>query len=495
MKTIPYRVSILSLWFLIHLFAPAWIFAQTVREPVFAGTWYPGTKTELDRTIHRFTQKAKKTDVRIPPGSTLKALILPHAGHIYSGLTAAHAVHVLGKNDFSKIILMGPDHRIGFMNGAISNVSYYRTPMGKIKLHWDARKLSGGSRLFRSIPESDQQEHCLEIVLPFLQYMLKDFEIIPIVLGPTDVSAMADAVDAVLDPQTLVVVSSDLSHGLPFDEAEKKDRETIRSILDLAEDRFSKSRNAVCGKIPIMVLMNLSRRHRWRPVLLHYSNSGHASGMFKQVVGYTAMAFFEKKTVSSEHDETFGLDEKNGRRLIRLARISIRNRLSRGPAESNLDSFYRALSAPCFQMRSGTFVTLTQDGRLRGCMGNLISESNLVQGIIKNAVNAAFHDPRFPALTLDELKSIRISVSILSRPRVLDYRGPEDLISRLRVGIDGVILSKGGARATFLPQVWKQLPLPEEFLSGLCRKAGLSGNTWRNTRLDIQTYQVQYFEE
>jgi AmmeMemoRadiSam system protein A len=140
-------------------------------------------------------------------------------------------------------------------------------------------------------------------------------------------------------------------------------------------------------------------------------------------------------------------------------------------------------------------VTLTINKQLRGCIGNLDAEDSIVDGIERNAVNAAFCDPRFPPLKANELDRVEIEVSILTKPQPLEYRDSNDLLSKLRVNVDGVILQKGSASATFLPQVWEQLPQPESFLSHLCTKAGLPADTWKKGNLDILTYQVQYFEE
>ena len=132
---------------------------------------------------------------------------------------------------------------------------------------------------------------------------------------------------------------------------------------------------------------------------------------------------------------------------------------------------------------------------MRGCIGNLTANEPLSEGVRRNAINAAFHDPRFPPLTDKELDEVDIEVSILTEPQPLDYVDGEDLLTRLRVDVDGVIIRKGHASATFLPQVWEQLPDPEEFLGHLCMKAGLSSDAWRQNKLDVLTYQVQYFEE
>lgn len=149
-----------------------------------------------------------------------------------------------------------------------------------------------------------------------------------------------------------------------------------------------------------------------------------------------------------------------------------------------------ALQAPC-----GTFVTLKIGGDLRGCIGTLTGREPLVDGVRTHALNAAFHDPRFGPLTAEELARVNIEVSVLTEPQALSYDGADDLIAKLRPHVDGIILRKGNASATFLPQVWEQLPKPEAFLSHLCLKAGLSADAWRKGPLQVQTYQVQYFEE
>jgi AmmeMemoRadiSam system protein A len=185
------------------------------------------------------------------------------------------------------------------------------------------------------------------------------------------------------------------------------------------------------------------------------------------------------------------LNEHQGQTLIKLARQTIAERLGRRPIRVDPDSAKDA----AFQDHRGTFVTLTIDRQLRGCIGNLDSTDSILDGIERNAVNAAFNDPRFPPLTADELDRVDIEVSILTEPKPLEYRDSKDLLSKLRVNVDGVILRKGPASATFLPQVWEQLPQAEKFLSHLCLKAGLSPDAWKKGHLDILTYQVQYFEE
>ena len=467
--------------------------AKDIRKPVYAGSFYPDTPEKLTAIIKQLVSQVKPIHVSPPPHSSLKALIIPHAGYIYSGWTAAHISLVLRENQFNKVVVMGPDHRIGFEGGAISDVSAYETPLGRIQMNKDAIRVRRNKDLFRAIPNSDRLEHSVEVILPYLQYFLKKFEIVPVVLGQGQDLAekVTAAFDPLLDQTTLLVASSDLSHYLPYQEAVAKDRETIEMILNLKANELIKRENAACGKIPILVVINMARRHNWHPVLLHYSNSGDTAGDRSRVVGYTVIAFYGGLSMKNRMDSIQSLNEKQGQTLVKLARQTIEERLDKHSIKVDPDSMMDS----AFKEKRGTFVTLTINKQLRGCIGNLDSTDSIVDGIERNAINAAFRDPRFSPLKADELDRVDIEVSILTDPQPLKYRDSKDLLSKLRVNVDGVILRKGSASATFLPQVWEQLPQPETFLSHLCTKAGLPSDTWKKGNLDILTYQVQCFEE
>lgn len=183
-----------------------------------------------------------------------------------------------------------------------------------------------------------------------------------------------------------------------------------------------------------------------------------------------------------------GLTDEQGRRLLQLARQAISGRL--GIVTEN-----DHLADPAFDAEHGTFVTLRKSGSLRGCIGNLLANETVAAGVRRNAISAAFHDSRFSPLTATEFEDVEIDISILSQPQTLEYTDAADLIGKLRPGIDGLVLKLGGAGATFLPQVWEQLPDPELFLGHLCRKAGLAESAWKDSHPEIETYQVQCFNE
>ena len=197
----------------------------------------------------------------------------------------------------------------------------------------------------------------------------------------------------------------------------------------------------------------------------------------------------------NHHTRSHTLSEAQGQVLVRLARQSLMERLGKQIPQAEIDSLNSALKDSCFKSLCGTFVTLKINDRLRGCIGNLTSDAPLESGVRRNAINAAFNDPRFAPLSTSELDQVEIEVSILSEPQPLKYSDGDDLVKKLRPYIDGVIIRKDHASATFLPQVWEQLPRPQDFLTHLCTKAGLSADSWQKPDLEVSTYQVQYFEE
>jgi len=479
---------------LLSFFLTETLMAGQIRKPVWAGRFYPANPARLTQTIEDLTDLAKQTNVDIPSPKSLRALILPHAGYIYSGLTAAHASLVLKKNRYEKVVLLGPDHRVGFSNGAISPVDGYETPLGVVGLHRDVAILRKQAGLFQPIPSSHDTEHSLEVILPFLQTYLNKFELVPVVIGQGGIRRITDALKPLIDEKTLLVISSDLSHYLPYNEAVAQDKETIRMILNFEADPLISRDNCACGKMPILVALDMAQTHGWEPVLLHYSNSGDTAGDRDRVVGYAAIAFYGDLTMRKNKDLTY-FNKTQGQVLVKIARQTIMAELGRKADKETSEAMRTALKDEKLQAHCGTFVTLTINDQLRGCIGNLTATEPVPDSIRKNAINAAFHDYRFTPLTSKELDQVEVEISILTRPQPIEYIDGKDLVSKLRVNVDGVIIQKGSASATFLPQVWEQLPRPEDFLNHLCQKAGLPSSAWQNTPLNVSTYQVQYFEE
>ncbi len=460
-----------------------------VRKAVWAGKFYPRDPVRLRQVIRDFVRQA---GCRPASGSRkrLRALVMPHAGYTYCGRTAARGACLLGEGAFDKVILLGPDHRVGFRGAAVSEAAAFETPLGLVPLAPEAAGLCK-FKPFRRVPETDRCEHSLEVILPWLQFRLGHFNLIPVVLGACDPRQIASVLAPLVDRHTLVVASSDLSHYLPYDEAVDRDRGTLEALVK-GDAGLLGEPNRACGHLALEVLMSLAGKFGWQAGILDYSNSGDTAGDRSAVVGYGAVAFWGERPMEKNQKSDFELTEQQGQVLVKLARRSLLERFGR---HAELEDLEPQLADPAFDQRCGTFVTLTIGGNLRGCIGSLEGYEPLKEGVRRNAVNAAFHDPRFAPLSAHELDQVRIEVSVLSKPRPLEYTGPEDLLRKLRPGLDGVIISKGPASATFLPQVWQQLPEPKSFLSHLCMKAGLPADQWRKGDLQVQVYQVQYFEE
>ena len=397
---------------------------------------------------------------------------------------------------FDHVLLMGPDHRVGFSNASLSAATHWRTPLGLTPVDRGQPLLSAYPELFARVAASDRMEHSLEVILPFLQARLQRFELLPVVVGPCSATRLADALEGmVMDRRTLLVVSADLSHYLPYDAAVRRDRQTLERIESLDPAWQADQDNRSCGRYPLGVLLALARKYHWRPQILDYRNSGDTAGHRDAVVGYAAVAFYGDRSMSDPTPIPTSLTPVQGRALVVLARQTLADHFGVGAPAGESQWLAEQLADPALQVCCGTFVTLKIDNQLRGCIGSLTAATPLVTGVRENARNAAFRDPRFSPLQSSELASVHIEVSVLTDPVPLEYAGSEDLLAKLKPGIDGVIIKKGHAGATFLPQVWDQLPRAESFLSNLCMKAGLPADQWRRGDVAVQVYQVQYFEE
>lgn len=262
---------------------------QRIRPPAFAGSFYPKEESSLQKVIDSYIANAepKKID------GTIKALIVPHAGYVYSGPVAAYGYKALQqqKNTIKTVILIGPSHRMQFRGCGLANFSDWRTPLGLISASPKTKHLETESQ-FTLLNETHVFEHSIEVQLPFLQHILDTFAVFPITTGIVeDEEQLAQTIEKYLDKQTVIIVSSDLSHYLPYKEANIVDKKTVNTILDLETDITPEQ---ACGAYGIRILIELARLQHWKPVLLDYRNSGDTEGSKDKVVGYAAIALVEK---------------------------------------------------------------------------------------------------------------------------------------------------------------------------------------------------------
>jgi AmmeMemoRadiSam system protein B/AmmeMemoRadiSam system protein A len=445
------------------------------RPAAVAGLFYPDNPIELKHTLTDLLANAKASTLSRAP----KALIVPHAGYVYSGAVAASAYARLGelRGRIRRVVLLGPTHRVYVRGLALPEAERFATPLGDVQLdRAGMQQLSALPQVIQSAA-AHQMEHSLEVQLPFLQQVLGDFKLLPLAVGEATAAEVADVLETVWGgDETLIVISSDLSHFLPDATARKVDGETVNAILALNPHL---NHEQACGATPVNGLLLAARRHGLHPVALDVRNSSDTAGDPERVVGYAAFAF----NAEAEPDQP---DDEKGSTLLKLARAKIAQQF--GQTVASLPDL------PWMAAPGASFVTLTQRGELRGCIGTLEAHRPLRLDVQENAVAAAFRDPRFMPLSLEEFDEIRVEVSLLSPTEAMVVVSEEHALATLRPGIDGVVFEYGHYRSTFLPQVWEQLPEPTEFLAHLKRKAGLSMDFWSES-VRLSRYSVSKWKE
>jgi hypothetical protein len=454
---------------------------QTVRPAAVAGAFYPADKHQLQAVVRQFLAQAEGG------GGLPKAIIAPHAGYIYSGPIAASAYARLrqGRGRIRRVVLLGPAHRVGFRGLAVSAAQAFATPLGQVPVDREACDALAALPFVHTLDQAHAQEHSLEVHLPFLQEVLGAFSLVPLVVGdaaPEEVCAVLEALWG--GEETLIVISSDLSHYHDYATARRMDAATSRAIESLRREDIGY--HDACGRLPISGLLIAAKRRGLSAKTVDLRNSGDTAGSKDQVVGYGAYVFESPPKPPGAG----GLGQAEKRQLLALARDSIRHGLAHGrPAPVDLAGLPGALKA-----RRASFATLEKDGQLRGCIGSLEAFRPLAEDVAHNAYAAAFQDPRFPPLDESELDGLEIHLSLLTAPEPMRFTSEADLLAQLRPGVDGLILAEGGRRGTFLPSVWAQLPAPAQFLAHLKLKAGLPKDYWSDS-LKIYRYEAEMVEE
>lgn len=444
------------------------------RQPMFAGSWYEGSESSLRTYLADSMAKVPSHWAPAP-----KVLVMPHAGHRFSGQLAARAAAQLQPGAIKRVVILGPSHRHGFRGVALPGAAGYATPLGEMPLDQDLLARAQAFHELVSEPLAHAQEHSLEVILPFLQQRLGQVAILPLVVG-TIAPARLQALIATLwgGPETLIVISTDLTHFLAGENAAATDLQTAFKV-ETAQGNTLDGHQA-CGHQALNALLAEGNRRGMRFTRLGLTHSGHITGDHSRVVGYGAWAGHE-----FEHAR---FSDSLRQQLLQAARQGLQLRLKNGgPPTINLATFPAPL-----QGIGASFVTLNLNGKLRGCIGSLAAHQPLITDVVNNAVKAGFNDPRFAPVNAAELAACEIEISVLSRSVAMTFSSEEDLLSQLRPGEDGLILSDGSYRGTFLPKVWDSLPTPELFLANLKRKAGLPEQHWSNS-LQVARYKTECF--
>ena len=467
-----------------------------VRQAGVAGGFYPADPKVLAATIDEMLAHVAEP----PITDRILAVVAPHAGYQYSGPVAAYTYAALRGRKFSRVVVIAPSHYESFGFSSVFEGDAYATPLGLV--HVDkafARKLASMSSTLRLSSQghdatSAGAEHAIEVQLPWLQRVLGDFELVPVVMGDQSYEssrALGVALAKLIqsenkDGETLIVASSDLSHFHTYGDAVTIDRKTLHALEEW--DYFSMSRNfesriwEACGGAPIVAAMIAAERMGANQAkVIKYANSGDVTGDHSSVVGYSADVFV-KAQGSAAAETPFSLSEQEKSELLALARTSVEHAINKDEAYVPTASASDALNR-----ERGAFVTLHESGELRGCIGYTSATKPLYMTVRDTATLAALKDPRFKPVSVSELPKLEYEISALRR--VTD-------IQQIKVGEHGLLMKNGGFEGLLLPQVpveqkWDR----QKFLEQTCVKAGMSAGCWKDEDTDIFLFTAVVFGE
>ncbi len=484
-----------------------------IRRPAVAGQFYAGSSKQLLADVTDCYSECK--DIQTLPH--VQAVIVPHAGYVFSGATAASAFSSIDPNaSYEHIFLLGPSHHV-YLDKASVNSEYdaYNTPLGNVKVDTElALQIISSSDVFTCDQRAHSKEHCLEVQLPLLQQHFKEMPpIVPIVIATQRWNLLQEIADALLpyfNEKNLFVISSDFSHYPSYVDARKVDGATADAIMTGSVEKFVDAleknetlniRNlatSACGEAAIAVLLMMNEDSKGLKIHhIRYCNSGDSEyGGKDRVVGYHSFVFtreekgkrvptvpeFEedgKKTPSEAaqappKDAGFVLSAEDKAQLKQIARESIR-----------LSFYGRTYTpdklSPILKQKCGAFVSLHKHGRLRGCIGHFGEDHPLHEMVAQMARAAAFEDPRFNSVTESELDDIDIEISVLTPMRRIHS------LDEFELGKHGIYIRKGWRTGTYLPQVADEVNwTKEEFVSHCAaEKAGIGWNGWKDAELYV----------
>ena len=480
-----------------------------MRTPRIAGTWYPDSAAELEKLIG--AGRSAGTPLRHPA-----AIVVPHAGYLYSGAVAARLFARVPSNEYSRVIILAPSHRVAMHRTfSVEPAVDVATPFGPVRFPKDLHDRLAALPGAEFVPEAHPMEHAVDIELPLVKRYLPHCEVAAAIVGQWDCASEGDAMRLrefaaafrkLVDERTLVVISSDFTHYgrdfgyVPFDtDVEKKmpalDKamfgELARNDNAVWSEALHRTGATICGASCFhLLLAALPASARFER--LEYATSADVTGEWSHVVGYTTAAVYADwtrplKSLAAKGKSRGELSAEAGKVLVQVAEQSLRKAVL-GKAKAGEVEIPEEIRTE-LRRPGGAFVTLNAHGMLRGCIGLIVSDQPVLEVVREMAVSAALHDPRFRPVTAEELPAIELEVSVLTEPESI--AGPDDIV----IGRDGVILRKRGRSAVFLPQV-----APEQgwdvptMLTHLALKAGLDADDWKSGA-SFQSFRAQVFKQ
>ena len=448
---------------------------EQVKEPSVAGAFYPADENNLKVMVNSLLYRSGNR----PVSGRLIAIISPHAGYEFSGSTAAYAYRHLSELNINTVILIGPSHYATFNGASVYAKGSMKTPLGKIKIDEKIANSLLNEKAFVSFyPGAFDKEHSLEVQLPFLQQTLKDFKIVPILIGSPAQETFDHLTEKLAEvlgknEKAIIVASTDLSHYHDYDTAVKMDKKIIDAVermsIEDVERYLMTGEGEMCGGYPVIFTMAVAKRlGATNGVLYRYANSGDITNDKSRVVGYAAMGLYKSALSKEEKVE-----------LLLLAKNTIDNYVLHGKV-SEVD-----VKNPRLKANGATFVTIRKNGGLRGCIGNIQPVMPLYRSVISNAVSSCSKDPRFPPMNREDLKDTEVEISVLSP---LEPLGD---VKNIEIGRHGLFLVKGQNSGLLLPQVADENKWDRNiFLEQLSIKAGLPKDAWKTAQLYKFTVEI-----
>jgi len=458
------------------------------RASAVAGTFYSENTMELSSQVKFLLDKAKTFQEE-----DVQAIIVPHAGYVFSAETAATAYKTLHKK-YKNIFLIGSSHHVSFDGASIYTLGNYNTPLGEISTNHTVVKQLMQNSLFVYNKDAHTKEHTLEVQLPFLQTIYGDeLNIVPIIIATQNMESIIE-ISKILKPyfddeDNLFVMSTDLSHYPDYEDANVVDRKTLEALTKnnpqefinaIVQNEDSKPQGLVtsaCGWSSLLVLLHMTQDENYKYEIVEYKNSGDTRyGEKNRVVGYGALRVYKESN-------TFFLTDEEKEELRNLAKLSL--------YEATLNNKRIAIDestiSPKLKQYLGAFVTLHKEKKLRGCIGQFEPNLPLYEVVIEMTISAARFDRRFAQVTSEELKSIDLEISVLTPRKKINS------IDEIQIGRDGIYIKKGNKNGTYLPQVATDMKWDvKEFVRSCCEeKARISSNDCKDA--EIYTYEAIVF--
>lgn len=429
---------------------------KKIKPSAVAGSFYEGNKKELLLQLKDFFSKNEK----YYPVET-RAIIVPHAGHYYSGQLASEGFYYLSKK-VKNIFIIAPVHHVAVDEPVLTTYDEWSTPIGNISVNQKINEelIEKFGCIKNDIPFD--KEHSVEVQVPFIQYTNDKANIIPILVGHLFTKNISEIIEHYYDnPENAFVISTDLSHFYTDQEAKRIDLVTADMIELQDVENFHPQQ--ACGSSGLLSMIEFAKRKNFSLIRVGMMTSADVSGDESRVVGYGSWLLYEE--TKSEFVKKYFSD---------LVLEICSKTIALGLNGKQLDVLNEYKDIPPVLNETGScFVTLKINGDLRGCIGSIIAHQPLLRDLVQNAYNAAFADNRFYPLTEEEFDNLEISVSLLSEPKKMSFEDEADFMDQIVPFTDGIIIKDGMYQAVYLPSVWEQLPDKEDFIRSLKQKAGL----------------------